>query len=160
VNWEALGAVAELIGAVGVIGSLIYLAVQIRQNTRSLRASAYQAITGHVGDINRALFENAEVAHIVEVGSQDRARLSPEERRRFNAYQMMRFMHYDNLYRQYAGGMLEKSRWHASRRILASSFQQPGVVAWWRESSRAFGDEFVTEVNSLLERVSERTRCS
>ena len=101
-NWEAIGAVAELIGAVGVIGSLVYLAVQIRQNTRSLRASAYQAITGHVGDINRALFENAEVAHIVDVGSQDRAKLSPEERRRFNAYQMMRFMHYDNLYHQHA----------------------------------------------------------
>lgn len=51
----------------GVIGSLVYLAAQIREKTRSHRATAYQAITGHVGDINRALFENAEVAHIVDL---------------------------------------------------------------------------------------------
>ena len=158
VNWEAIGAVAELLGAVGVIGSLVYLAAQIRQNTRSLRATAYQTITGHVGDINRALFENADVAHVVEVGSQDPAQLSPVERRRFNAYQMMRFMHYDNLYRQYTSGMLDKNQWRAFRRILANSLQQPGTLAWWKESSRVFGDEFARKVNSLLEGGSQTTR--
>ncbi len=31
-NWDAIGAIAELLGAVGVIASLVYLATQIRQN--------------------------------------------------------------------------------------------------------------------------------
>ena len=31
-NWDAIGAIAELAGAIGVIASLIYLARQIRQN--------------------------------------------------------------------------------------------------------------------------------
>jgi hypothetical protein len=49
VNWDAIGAIAELLGAVGVIASLVYLATQIRQsreqmsqNTRALRAGTYQ----------------------------------------------------------------------------------------------------------------------
>jgi hypothetical protein len=37
VNWDALAAIAELLGAIGVLASLIYLAVQIRQNTVWLR---------------------------------------------------------------------------------------------------------------------------
>ncbi len=41
-NWDAIGAIAELLGAVGVIASLVYLATQLRQNTRATRASAYQ----------------------------------------------------------------------------------------------------------------------
>ena len=48
-NWDAIGAIAELLGAIGVIASLIYLATQIRQsreqmsqNTKALRAGAYQ----------------------------------------------------------------------------------------------------------------------
>jgi len=48
-NWEAIGDIAELLGAVGVIASLVYLATQIRQsreqmerNTRALQAGAYQ----------------------------------------------------------------------------------------------------------------------
>ena len=43
-NWDAIGAIAELLGAVGVIASLIYLATQIRQNTRSVRGATYQSL--------------------------------------------------------------------------------------------------------------------
>ena len=36
-NWEAIGAVGEILGAIAVLLSLAYLAVQIRQNTASVR---------------------------------------------------------------------------------------------------------------------------
>ena len=39
-NWDAIGAGAELIGATGVIITLIYLAMQIRQNTNQLKGEA------------------------------------------------------------------------------------------------------------------------
>jgi hypothetical protein len=39
-NWEAIGAVGEVAGAIGVIATLGYLAVQIRHNTRSVRAAS------------------------------------------------------------------------------------------------------------------------
>ena len=40
-NWDAIGAIAELLGAVGVIASLVYLASQMGQNARAARASSY-----------------------------------------------------------------------------------------------------------------------
>ena len=43
-NWDAIGAVAELLGAIGVIASLIYVATQIRRNTSAVYAIAYQSI--------------------------------------------------------------------------------------------------------------------
>ena len=43
-NWDAVGAVAELVGALGVLVTLIYLAMQIRQNTESMQAAAREAI--------------------------------------------------------------------------------------------------------------------
>ena len=42
-NWDAIGAIAELLGAVGVIASLVYLAGQIRQNSRLVRSSTTSA---------------------------------------------------------------------------------------------------------------------
>jgi hypothetical protein len=42
-NWEAIGALAELVGAIGVIASLAYLASQIRQNTHAMRGGAHEA---------------------------------------------------------------------------------------------------------------------
>ena len=45
-NWEAIGAVGEVLGALGVIATLSYLAVQIRQNTRTVRSATHQASVG------------------------------------------------------------------------------------------------------------------
>jgi hypothetical protein len=44
-DWNAIGAIGELAGAVGVVVSLLYLATQIRQNTRSNRIAAKQTTT-------------------------------------------------------------------------------------------------------------------
>ena len=44
-NWEAVGAVAELLGAIGVIASLFYLASQIRRNSESVEAATARALT-------------------------------------------------------------------------------------------------------------------
>ena len=38
-NWEAVGAIAEAVGVVAIFVSLIYVAVQIRQNTRQFSRS-------------------------------------------------------------------------------------------------------------------------
>ena len=43
-DWDAIGALAELLGAVAVVVSLGYLAVQIRSNTRQLRFVASQSV--------------------------------------------------------------------------------------------------------------------
>ncbi len=42
-NWEAIGAIGEIIGAFGVIVTLIYLALQIKQNSKTIEAQMYQA---------------------------------------------------------------------------------------------------------------------
>jgi hypothetical protein len=40
-NWDAVGAIGEVLGAIGVIVTLGYLAVQTRQNTRAINASTF-----------------------------------------------------------------------------------------------------------------------
>jgi hypothetical protein len=51
-NWEAIGSIAELVGGLGVVASLLYLGVQIRQNTRSLRAATYESLAGATSTSN------------------------------------------------------------------------------------------------------------
>lgn len=46
-NWDALSAIGELLGAAGVIVTLIYLSMQVRQNTRAIRGSTLNMLTGH-----------------------------------------------------------------------------------------------------------------
>ena len=51
-SWNAIGALAELFGAVGVILTLVFLAMQIRQNTRAVCASANHALNEQRTAIN------------------------------------------------------------------------------------------------------------
>ena len=40
VNWDAVGAIGEIVGALAVVATLIYLSIQLRQNTRSSELAA------------------------------------------------------------------------------------------------------------------------
>ena len=43
-NWDAVAALAELLAALAVVASLVYLAVQVRQNTRQARLAAQHSM--------------------------------------------------------------------------------------------------------------------
>ncbi len=43
-NWDAIGAIGEIVGALAVLATLIYLAVQIRQNSDMQRAQTHQQL--------------------------------------------------------------------------------------------------------------------
>ena len=47
-NWEAIGAGGEIVGALAVFLTLAYLSIQIRQNTKAVRASAIDSALSHI----------------------------------------------------------------------------------------------------------------
>ncbi len=63
-NWNAIGSVGEAAGAVAVVASLIYLALQIRQNTLEVRAAAVDSVIASIREWTRPVIENAEAAEI------------------------------------------------------------------------------------------------
>lgn len=54
-NWEAVGAIGEILGAVAVVASLVFLAAQVRSNTRAMRARAGFDATTAFADMNEGL---------------------------------------------------------------------------------------------------------
>jgi len=60
VKLEAVNALAQLIAAIGVIASLFYLAAQIRQNTRSMRAVVVDSLAHSLVDLLGPHTQNPE----------------------------------------------------------------------------------------------------
>ena len=60
-DWAAIG---EIVGAIAVIVTLIYLATQIRQNTRQIRCEGHARITDSYNGILSQLFGRRCVAQI------------------------------------------------------------------------------------------------
>jgi heme/copper-type cytochrome/quinol oxidase subunit 1 len=59
-NWEMISAVGQMLGAIGVIISIVYLAAQIRNQNKESRRQAMNVLTTHWSDLNRTLVENPE----------------------------------------------------------------------------------------------------
>jgi hypothetical protein len=162
-NWDAIGAIAELLGAIGVIASLVYLATQIRQsreqmsqNTRATRASAYQQFSGLLHGTMMAAGENPQREQAVMRGMTDFSRLSEEDAFRFTWWMTGVAHAFENAYYQYRVGMLDEDRWqhHADVRGL---FQNPGIAQWCRAAPPNLSPEFVALVEEILGEEAEQT---
>ncbi len=83
-NWDAIGAIGEILGAIAVLGTLIYVAAQIRQNTASVTTATYESLVSGVTDINLVVVGNPEVASILARGAVDPHSLDADEALRYS----------------------------------------------------------------------------
>jgi len=85
-NWEMISALGQLVAAVGVIPSLIYLAVQIREQNKERRRAAVNILTAQWGDLVKSTQDNGELAAILLAGIRSFQSLDPVAKLRFSAY--------------------------------------------------------------------------
>ena len=156
-NWDAIGAIAELLGAIGVIASLIYLATQIRQsreqmsqNTRAIRASSYQQYVQSLGEVMHRGVDSPEMWQTVRTGMNEFAGLNEEDAFRFT-YWMTGVAHaFENCHYQYRVGMLDEDRWQKHYADVRELFENPGIAQWWRTMPPNMSPEFAALVERIL----------
>jgi len=84
VNWEAINAIAQAIGAFGVVASLWYLGIQVHRSTRVAKIAAQDSAATALREVTKPYMENAELARIWQVGLENLSALSPEDQSRFS----------------------------------------------------------------------------
>ena len=82
-NWEAISAICEVVGSIAVVLTLIYLAVQIRQNTHSDQSTALEGTVNTAIANRQAIYESAEMTNIINRGMRDHEDLDEDELFRF-----------------------------------------------------------------------------
>jgi hypothetical protein len=141
-NWEALGAISEFVAAVGVIASLIYVGMQIRQNTRSMRAATYDSLVRSNGDWLAPIIQDGELAASFEMAVASWAKVEEAQRPRVMYLLTQLFRHWENAFFQQEQGTLAPSLWLTWQRIILSYFHQPGIQEWWQLRRTAYSTEF------------------
>lgn len=85
-NWEAISAIGQLIGAIAVIITLIYLSIQMKQNTEAVATSTYESTMTGFNDINVVVASTPELASILNRGYMNTNELTKIETVQFNSY--------------------------------------------------------------------------
>src|SRR5207248_2859770 len=104
-NWEILAAIGQLAAVLVGIPSLIYLAVQIREQTKERRQSAVNALTVHWGDLTKSLHDNAEFGAIYLRGVQSFNDLDAVSKLRFSAFLNRFFKNFQAMYFSHRDGV-------------------------------------------------------
>ena len=60
----SLTGIANFLGALGIIGSLIFVGIELRQNQQIAKVAAYQALVEQIANFNAVLLTSAEVSRI------------------------------------------------------------------------------------------------
>lgn len=141
-SWDAIGAIAELLGAIGVIISLGYLAHQIRHNTRSVRAASYQSWFASYDSFSNLLIGSAELEALLQRAASDPQALTPDERRRFLGLLRRGFRQFESLYYQHREGMIDRDLFEGWLSIYARSAQGPMFKEFWDADQSIFSPAF------------------
>jgi hypothetical protein len=148
-NWEAVSALASLISAIAVALSLIYLALQIRAGTRSLRTTMRDSAFHSLSEWNFRIMADPDLAYIFQQGSKDFQTLDARQRARFIHVMFSFYKMFENIYLHFLDGSVGPEAWQNNRLILDAYSPLPGAQHYWRNRGSIFDERFRALVDSL-----------
>ncbi len=141
-NWDAIGAIGEILGAIAVLGTLIYLAAQIRQNTAAVTTATYESMVSGITDINLVVVGNAEVTSILNRGARDPHSLDDDEAYRYTTLMRCWAHQWLKQLRLFEGGALGVRDWEKLAQEAAQALSSRGGKMF-RERNHVFEDLYV-----------------
>jgi hypothetical protein len=141
-----------VIGALGVIISLIYTAIQLRRNTRALRAQTYLQVTGEFAEIWNGLGANPELCDLVIRGNDNFDTLNRIEKARFRFALMAYFRQFENAYFLHKINILKEQDWLAIADDIDNIFAAPGARTAWPLIKMRSSAEFQSYVQPIVDR--------
>jgi hypothetical protein len=146
-----IGSIAEAIAAVGVILSLVYVAVQIRQNTQAIRAASYQGVAGGITDFLTILVEDEGFVKIYIQALEDPSKLTPVEKLRFENYIAHFFTKVDVAVDLYKRGMIDDKAMIPYTRYVLYILDQPYVMKYWESAQQFFSNDLRLYIDEHLD---------
>jgi hypothetical protein len=150
VDLDSLAKLGEFVGGFFVVVSLVYLAHQVRQNTRSLRTENYARVLDRMSTVQSRLSVDAELNRIVTVGAEDPDRLTRSERVRFSWALYELFGAAEFMYLQAQDQALPEAVWQRWEASLVWWLSHPGMRMWWAAKPAVMASNFEAFVQELL----------
>src|SRR6476659_396370 len=131
-NWEMLAAIGQLAAVCIGIPSIIYLAVQIRAQTKERHQSAVNVLTVQWGDLTKALHDSPEFSAIFLRGLQSFDDLDAVSKLRFSAFFNRFFKNFQAMYFSYRENILTEMLWKDLEQTMSDFLAYPGTQQWWK----------------------------
>src|SRR6185436_18135217 len=159
-KWEMLTAIGQLATVCVGVPSIIYFAIQLREQTRERRQAAVNALAVQWGDLTKALHENAEFTALYLRGIQSFHDLDAVSKLRFSAFQNRFFKNFEGMYYSRREGILTAELWSEIERTMSDFLAYDGVRQWWETRKHWHTEAFVRVVDAMIAKGEQPTAYS
>lgn len=148
-NWDAIGAIGEIVGALAVVVSIVYLSIQIRSNTQATKAQSGFDATHSWADITLDMSSRTEEELALFTGAMsvnaDWESYRDIDRQRLVLLARSIFQRLEGQFFLYRHGYLDTDLWESRAAWAAATIRLPFYAKWWEleKQQRVFSSEFV-----------------
>ena len=133
-DWDAVAAIGEIVGALAVVISVIYLALQVRENTRISTQNMVQEAIKDFARVDQLVATTPDLASIVVKGNEGIENLAPDQKLRFDGYYSSFFSVLEVWHTQSRHIPADPEQDDTVRTMLNNRLAERGCQQWWREN--------------------------
>ena len=154
-DWAAIGAGGEVLGAVAVVATLLYVARQLDEQARALTTSVRDSAFQQLQEWNYQVMADPDLSHLFQQGaaSDDWSGFSPEERSRLIHVLYSFFKTFENVFLHTAEGSAPPEVWERNCQVFFAYASQPGCRRYWNDRRGALDERFVRVLEGMGEPV-------
>jgi len=148
-DWNALSAIADLVAAVAVVVSLIYLAVQVRDNSRAARLASMQSALLATQNVAKLPAQNRDLARILRIGLAAPGDLDEDQLQQLRYYVLNIVRVHEDMFVHHRAGVIDDETWNARIASLKTILSTPGGRMIWNAAG-AYRPDFKAWLNAQL----------
>ena len=152
-SWDQIDTFAEVVGAVAVVVSLVYLAVQTRDNTRVMRSRATWDAQQSFVEVNETLGDGGFVSDLIYKTLLEPDQLSDKEKYLFQRFYRSWFQRMEAQFALYQSGILDEEVWNLRRGYAKAIFNNPIAKECWEaeKTNSMFTEGFISSIDSAVD---------
>jgi hypothetical protein len=153
-NWEAIGAVGETVGAAGVIASLLFLAFETRKSTKTARASLTNEALIQVALLNDMAVSDPQLRDLFEKSGTPGIPVSDysdEEWKVLLHFARALFFRIEGMHTLYRQGLIEEDLWRIRMSMTAALLQFPIWKKYWEtdKANAMYTPSFIAALDDM-----------
>ena len=159
-NWEAVGSAAELVGAIAVVLSLVYVAMQLRTSMLATRSAVRQASADRMINTLSLQIDSVALAQ-ARTRQDDNEALTSLDKQQIDLYATIWWRTYESIHYQYRNGLYDEDEWNSHARIIRRVFSNNGggmflsIRELWKTRSASFSPRFQAVVTEIKDGVAD-----
>jgi hypothetical protein len=150
-NWEAIGAIGEVVGAAGIIFTLVYLALQIRQNSQDVRSATRQSISTAQSQVGLQIATDPVLrAAAARWLAGEKESDDPEDLLVDDVFIRSNMRQFENQYYQHQEGTFSDEMWPGYVESMYRTMRNPIFHRWWENNRKLYSGGFTLFVDEQV----------